>query len=657
MKKNFFPVALMALAIGFNACSSDDVTVNANGGGFSPVLEGGYVKMAINMPSQVSGRAPVTNNSNKDQFEDGLANEFDVKNATLLLFAGADNESEDKAVFHSAYDLNVSMAKENPDKTQITSTTRIVKPVDENAVAGKPKLYAYVLLNNNGLVTYENATTLKLKLKQRTVSSSGATSLSDVTSMTTGTTFKTFREFIAANGADAFHADAQGFLMNNAPLYNTKIKQGEGFVKGVQTLVPIDDNVYKTKEAAEAADAREVFVERALAKVTMQKNVVNNNNTLSAKDAVIVKSDADGDLDKTFTIEGWTLDVTNKTSYLGRSYDNSWNSITTATRTPTRFIGTTALRTADGVKDHEGASLYRTYWGEDPNYGSSKAEDFNILTKDAFNRDENSTPSKNPVSNGFDNNNPLYCMENTLNVAEMEDGSQVTRAIVKVQFLGGKTFYTFNDDNTTLYTQEKMIDRVKQAILDNTAVFNKCAKEFTANNISINKDDVTIEWTSEDASKAPKRDKDGKIYLKSFKISKDSKTVTSSEVFGTTENLNGKSELQFGNIMQYAGGLAYYAIPIKHFGKELTPWSSTDEGVTKSTSYNNNDNKYLGRYGVLRNNWYDIAVSGIKYVGSPVVPELKFGPENGNTPDKVENYIAVRINVLSWAKRTQVEEL
>lgn len=636
MKKNFFPVALMALAIGFNACSSDDVTVNANGGVSSPVLEGGYVKMAINMPSQVSGRADdVTNNSGNDQFEDGLAKEFDVKNATLLLFAGANNESEDKAVFHSAYNLDVSMAKENPDKTQITSTTRIVKPVNETAVAGKPNLYAYVLLNNNELVTVTSATELTLKLKKRNVATSGSgVTLSDVTSMTTGTTFKDFREYIAENGADAFHADAKGFLMNNAPLYDgTK----------VQTLVPIGNNVYKTKEAADAADAREVFVERALAKVTMHNEVPATKDELSAKDAVIVQEDGSS-LNKKFTIEGWTLDVTNKTSYLGRSYDNSWNSITTAPGTQTRFIGSTALRTGTGVANHEGASLYRTYWGEDPNYSGSNAADFNILTKQtAF------ESAANPVSNGFGNNKPLYCMENTLNVAQMEQGSQVTRAIVKVKFLNGTTFYTFNDDNTTLYTQEKMIDRVKQAILDNTDVFNKCESEFPGKTITTS--NVTIKW--KDATGDPKRDKDGKIYLESFEITEGSTTVKSSDVFTGVTDLN--SKLQFGNIMQYADGLAYYAIPIKHFGQDLTPWHSTDTGVTSSSSYNRDDNKYLGRYGVLRNNWYDIAVSGIKYVGSPVVPELKFGDKN--TPDKVENYIAVRINVLSWAKRTQVEEL
>ena len=620
MKKNFFPVALMALAIGFNACSSDDVTVNANGGVSSPVLEGGYVKMAINMPSQVSGR-DVTNNSHNDQFEDGLAKEYDVKNATLLLFAGssATSATEDDAIFHSAYKLNVSMAKED-NNTQITSTTRIVKPVNDAAYKGKDKLYAYVLLNNNGLVTVNDETNVTLTLKN---------SANETATLSAATKFGVFRKYIAEGGASAFHADDQGFLMSNAPLYdNTK----------VQTLVPISGQVYQTKEAAEAADAREVFVERALAKVTMHKDV--ENSTLSAADAVIVQK-AGGTLNKTFSIEGWTLDVTNKTSYLGRSFlSNYWNKTDFS-----RFFGTTALRTGTGVANHEGASLYRTYWGEDPNYSSSKAADFNILTKQAA-----FESTDNPVSNGFGNNKPLYCMENTLDVAQMEKGSQVTRAIVKVQFLGGNTFYTFNDDNTTLYTQEKMIDRVKQAILDNTDVFNKCESEFPGKTITTN--NVTIEWTSQDASGTPKRDKDGKIYLKNFSIKDGSTTVPSSDVFTSVTDLN--SKLQFGNIMQYAGGLAYYAIPIKHFGQDLTPWHSTDTGVTSSSSYNS-DNKYLGRYGVLRNNWYDIAVSGIKYVGSPVVPELKFGDKN--TPDKVENYIAVRINVLSWAKRTQVEEL
>ncbi|WP_367882680.1 Mfa1 fimbrilin C-terminal domain-containing protein [Paraprevotella clara] len=57
---------------------------------------------------------------------------------------------------------------------------------------------------------------------------------------------------------------------------------------------------------------------------------------------------------------------------------------------------------------------------------------------------------------------------------------------------------------------------------------------------------------------------------------------------------------------------------------------------------------YLGRYGVLRNNWYDISVTAIKNIGSSTVE-----PVTGNTIDKLESYISVKINILAWAKRSQ----
>lgn len=641
MKKNFFPVVLMALAIGFNACSSDDVTVNANGGaldGNVAVLEGGYVKMAINMPSQSSGRA---RNSNNDNFDDGLPKEFEVKDATLILFAG-NGANEDKAIFHSAYNLDkISLAKEG---AQITSTMRIVQPVDTTAYKDKNKLYAYVLLNNNNLVTIASPTKLTLNLKKKEAGTDGSETLSPVTEMDKNTTFGNFRKYIAEGGESVLHAN--GFLMNNAPLSN-KPGGKTSSVTGqqVSSLVEIGGNVYKTKAQADSADAKEVFVERALAKVTLKAEL--QKDTLSASDFVIKSKSTT--LDKKFSVEAWNLDVTNKTSYLGRSYSNAWSSFVTANLAGTneyRFVGSKPLREKPATVG-EGLQLYRTYWGEDPNYSSSKREDFNRITKDA---------TADLVDKPCGTYNPLYCMENTLDVPQMENGSQVTRAVVKVKFLNGTTFYTFNDDNTTLYDKDKMEERVKQAILDNTAVFKKCEAEFTAHKISIDKNDVTIEWTSEDASKAPKRDKEGKIYLKSFKIAKGGGTVESSQVFAADADLN--KELQLGNLLQYVNGLAYYSIPIKHFGNDLTPWDKTTATVGKpygDTSNEASTQSYLGRYGVLRNNWYDITVSAIRNIGSPVVPEIDFNKTN--TPDEVNNYIAVRINVLSWAKRTQVEEL
>ena len=640
MKKKFFPVALMALAIGFNACSSDDVTVNANGGVSSPVLEGGYVKMAINMPSEPSSRAGgVKDSGDNVTFDDGLPKEFEVKNATLLLFAGNDNESEDQAVFHSAYKLDVSMAKEG---AQITSTTRIVQPVNNEVYAKKANLYAYVLLNNNGLVTFDGTSSTTPTLNHLKVQSGTA-----VTSMSDATTFKTFREYIVDGGENTFSTD--GFLMNNAPLSN--VAGGVDAGRKVCTLIKLDE-VYRTKAAADAADAKEVFVERALAKVTMS----SKSGALTASDAVIVTTPnigtatpgspeanaaaaADLATYKNYTTEGWKLDVTNPESFLGRNYNEAWSLYNNDSKY--RFVGTTPLR--KDVAAHEGSAFYRTYWGLDPNYTESDRGTFNHIAKDGSDIEDNK----------FGANNPLYCMENTFDVERMAEGSQVTRAIVKVKFFNGKTFYTFNGDNTTLYDEEKMKDRVKQTFLDNGHFIAKLEHDFS--NYTIEKGDIKVNLGTRDNNNGvanvssivvtkQEKDEQGNL-LTNPNGSKKMKTETYQDEGANTLN----KLLMLGDIHQYVDGLAYYSIPIKHFGNDLTPWNNTS--ATIGDPYDgNNETKYLGRYGVLRNNWYDISISAIRNVGSPVVPETV-------TPDEVKNYIAVRINVLSWAKRSQSEEL
>lgn len=84
----------------------------------------------------------------------------------------------------------------------------------------------------------------------------------------------------------------------------------------------------------------------------------------------------------------------------------------------------------------------------------------------------------------------------------------------------------------------------------------------------------------------------------------------------------------------------------------MTPWkkSETPKPTVSDGAYPtaNQAGNYLGRYGVLRNNWYTVNVEGIKKIGSPVVPEV-----TGDPDDELAAYISVKINVLSWAKRTQ----
>lgn len=95
-------------------------------------------------------------------------------------------------------------------------------------------------------------------------------------------------------------------------------------------------------------------------------------------------------------------------------------------------------------------------------------------------------------------------------------------------------------------------------------------------------------------------------------------------------------------ISTYEKGESYYIARIKHFGDVLTPWNSGD-------AYKDNNLKYLGRYGMLRNNWYELDVKSVSGPGYPDVPDVK-----PNTPDDEDDkYIKVSVNILHWAKRSQ----
>lgn len=613
MKKNFFPMALMAIAMGLNACSSDDPVVNA-GGGKAPFADGGYVKMAINMPSAPSSRAA------NDDFvnSDGLAKEYEVKNATLILFEGDDDENN--AVFHSAYDLPVSMTKDGD--TQITSTTKIVKKV-ENSVPNT-QLYAYVVLNDNGLLDVANS-------KINVPSSATATTL-------VGMKFSDFKNTVVSGGADKFKND--GFLMDNAPLLNKTSSTST-----ITSLVNISGKVYRSKAEAEAKPATEIFVERALAKVTVADKTGTTKKLQGDGVKTITGPTSAVSPDVNYTIEGWTLDVTNKSSYLGRNFNSAWKDITeseSTTATP-RFVGTSPLRTT--------TDLFRTYWAEDPNYGGSSY----TFSSGAFNYLGNG--DGNLVNQKLDESTPLYCMENTFDVANQRV-QQTTRAIVKVKIGTAGTFYTFNGDNSMLYDKTNMEKRVLDAIKSSTAVMGKMSTSTQTVTKIEDADikDLKLGWvkTGEGTSTTLENecDGDGKIYVLSFSVKKadgtwipiDNNTFTDKTLVDV---------LQLREIMMYKEGYAYYPVLIKHFGDDLTPWNKTTASF--DDPYENPvSNKYLGRYGVVRNNWYNIDIKSINNVGSAVVPNAS---KNASFDDKPENYISVRINVLSWAKRNQEEHL
>lgn len=99
---------------------------------------------------------------------------------------------------------------------------------------------------------------------------------------------------------------------------------------------------------------------------------------------------------------------------------------------------------------------------------------------------------------------------------------------------------------------------------------------------------------------------------------------------------------------------------IKHFGDQLTPWNTweTDPnkpsagGIDQIYPTTNRDANYLGRYGVVRNNWYELKINSVKRPGKPAINTPKDTPD-----DELNSYISVSINILSWPKRSQDVDL
>ena len=271
MKKLIFP-AVAALTLGLASCSSDEVNPG-NGGGTVNYAEGGYVRLSINMPSTKGTRGV------NDSFDDGLAKEYAVKNATLILFKEGTTSGEAAATFHSAYDLTPGLEMVGTSTDQITSTMKIVPQTDNTTPSGNShqsgKLYALVVLNNNGLLAV-NGTGLKVGGTDFTSTFSDfctkvskASSTVDRTNSNyqpgTGATMPGIKDYVPS---PEFSSDVanKGIFMTNSPL--AKVVTTGTTPTSYITLVDVSGSVYKTEKEAQNSPAADIYVERGVAKVT-----------------------------------------------------------------------------------------------------------------------------------------------------------------------------------------------------------------------------------------------------------------------------------------------------------------------------------------------------------------------------------------------------
>ena len=588
--KHFFGLAVIAAMTA--SCSSNEDLGTAGSGTGTNEAGVGYVAFNINLPTQ-SGSSSRAGSEN-DQFDAGTPNEYDVKDATLLIFEGS---SESSAQFKGAYILNTAPWKDNGQTDNITTTSAtIVKQID--TPASSDHCYALVVLNKNDVFTVDE-TAKTITLKDKTAAFSG--------------TYKTFAESLSAE-----NLTKKGFYMANAPLASKAGGATDPAGAEINTLANLDGKIKETESEAKSAPAQ-IYVERGVAKVTMQ-----NTSTTPAKVDGSTKSDGTSSVD--FKITSWVLDNTNKKTYLVRSTDGfgDWtslfsNSTSLLAANKYRFVGSNAVA----------ANLYRTYFAKDANF--DQTGNTTALTAGDL------VTSTNPTFvDKFGNDNPQYCFENTFDAACQKD-QYTTRVLIKAKLNSGETFYVFNGDQNTIYPINKVKDEIKKYYLIENEAWIKANVTPATDKSEVNGDDLDVEIT----------DDAGKVSITSISF-KSGVTVSSSATVPTNYDEVLK---RIGSIDEYKNGESYYFVRIKHFGDDMTPWN-TDETTKPSTSsiypVDHQAENYLGRYGVLRNNWYDIAVEGVKGLGSAVVPKV-----TPNTDDELKSYIAVKINVLSWAKRTQ----
>lgn len=582
---NLIPLALTTLMLG--ACSSEDGLNLGNG---SSVAQGekGYISFSLNLPA-VKGMA----NRANDVFDDGDAAEYNVKDATLLLFSGA---SEGEATFAGAYPLTLTDGSSDGDN--ITTTYQITQAVTK-PTGNNDKVYAMVVINGKaGNVLTENNSTWSIKGQEL----SATTKYKDLA----GANYYLSNTDVANIASTA---DGGCFLMTNAPLYTLPGGVSNPTGGSVQTLTEINtNNIFTTEAEAKANPAANVYVERAVAKVTVTGNTTGTQ--------------ADGNI-ANYEIKGWTLDVTNQSSYLVRNVnDADWWSLKADGVNDYRFVGAAAV--ADG--------LYRTYWGIDPNYS----------TGGTFTTQAGTTPTNLKIVGAND-----YCLENTFNLTQMKD-DQTTRVIVAAALdLDGNgdadDFYVLDNDksNTTL-TFDGITNTVKAAYLANGTVVN-LLKENLSGGESIGAEDLDVTFDQKATTGGYVTVTE--ITIKDASASKFKTGAIPTELQAANNDAIITDVNAAHKIAYYKGGVSYYPVMIKHFGQDLTPWNNGEV-------YGSNNADFLGRYGVLRNNWYSINVTGIKSIGDPEVPKVYGTPD-----DPSESWISVTINILSWAKRSQSVDL
>ena len=576
-------------------------------------------------------------------FEDGVENEYKVTDGIVVFFkdtkgAGgtAPANPDQTATFVSAYNLS-GLTMNNDPTDQVTS--RVVTISEAPLVDADEQLYALVILNRPDAIVLNSG-------------SDGQASTLTVngTALTSSSTLAAFNGtdgLVSNTNVTAFTgASNDDFTMANAPL-STMAGTDAASMSGVEakTLVPVQ--AYETEEEAMENDAARIYVERVVAKVTLTgftpTQGTGNDYTYTME---VEAEDGEAYNGDVVQLDGWLLNVTNNSTKLVRDVSGysttDWLATATspATNEIARFAGTEAIPI-----DYAGANYFRIYWAEDGNYDSATpATDFLTYHTDDADEGNQNAPAENAWNKDtYDKvasdasrttDHALYCLENTM------DYDQITQDRTTSVLL--KTTYKVKFGQAEASAQDFFVCGTSPTKYPapNTAGATAASTDIVQYVIS----------AANQILQSPNQISDGDLSLKAGAAGGTYRSLNEiKNLFSLTNESDTKWAAiwnQVGSIRYYKGGVSYYyAALIRHFYDDETPWDAVKDG-------DNYGVQHLGRYGVVRNNWYEIKINSISGPGDPEIVTPPSEPD-----DETKGYIRAEINVLSWAKRQQGVDL
>ena len=613
--KYALPFAALALLA---SCSNDnlDVTQPGEDAPTQKLEPGTYLNINISIPTSGLSRA---DGGSFDDYYDGLKNEYAVQDATLYLF---DPTNENLCI--DVVPLNTYFENPDPKNENSTGITQVKKIVglkmdesiiDRNSETGYDAL---VILNKDGLKD--------LPKKDQTK----------------------YNDWIyaAQQEADMFVGEGESriFTMTNAlgwagsPIPDELPK----------TLVHIGkENLYYENDTEEHT-AINVYVQRGVAKVTLANGLgkMDLGTVKSLEWKLTVKNPLTGQETQEkhydfLVLTEWYLDICNQWTYpvqnlegketninqwysqngisigTGAAATNKWSSLESPLD---RFVGT-----------HTGFN--RVFWAVDPNYSGTYQGDGN---DEWFAKGEIVTTPATPA----------YCLENTMSVQDMMQ-DRTTRVVFT-----GKYFADYSKGEMgALQGPSKeataphflsyegrycAIPSILELALEGENL-KSCQEKIS--------DIFKAEGSKYDEWKA------GQIINNTEDDYKKAYADALESVYKSLDVPSGFAE----KVNFHKDGVVYYVVRIRHFNDVDLGLDEPYQQIGKEYP-KQKDQNFLGRYGVVRNNWYELSVNSFAGPGSwEITTPDPDDPTPDDDPDKL--LLDVNVNILAWAKRQQNVEL